>query len=468
MVSIGSIDIYSINQTNGSLTFINNEKSTFGYFNKIILSNDNTSLYSGGPSLIEFSRNSSSGLLSRLALTPTPVILNFIGPMTFNLSPDGLFGYVTDYDDAINRIYPLSRNPTTGLLSFIQGPVKETISILSPLDMIFSNNSKFCFIFTDTTIFAYNRNVSTNTLTLITSIGYAVTSLQSGVISPDGLFTYIIDRISSTVIQIKNTLDVNGYLIEFVPDGGGQVGDQYGIAVNNFTAVNIYDIKMSPDGLFVYITSANGSNINALFILNRDLVTGVLSFNSTMNLTVLSSAAFINMSDDGNYIYFWNQVEPIVEQYSRNSSTGLLTLLATPSITLFNNIASIELTHDGLFAYIGTIDKIINTFSISTGNLIPITNAILFNRSQYDQGQIKISQDGLFLYLTSIYFSIEIYSRNVVTGFLTFIEIIRDSNSINRISISPDGTAFYIVSTNLNLIIQFDRNISNGNLQYHI
>lgn len=140
----------------------------------------------------------------------------------------------------------------------------------------------------------------------------------------------------------------------------------------------------------------------------------------------------------------------------------------------YNGPQDIAISSDDKFVYTvssGSIDGV-NVFSLNktTGILTPIQS--LQDGSGNAMGlsdcySVIISPDGNFVYIAGRFY-ISIFSRNIITGELTFVALNDnvENSSSKEIGISPDGKFLFMLNWADDRIVVFSRNLNTGILSY--
>ena len=212
--------------------------------------------------------------------------------------------------------------------------------------------------------------------------------------------------------------------VEAKVDGVGGVDD-----LRQTTAVAV-----SPDGVHVY---ASGFLDDAVVVFGRNPGTGALTFlgayeNGAAGITGLVGPSAIAISPDGAHVYVTGQSANAVLAFGRNTGTGALTFVGTAI--------------DGM----GGVDGI---------------------RRPDD---VTLSPDGAHVYVAGAGDdAVAVFSRDLGTGALTFVEVERDGvggvDGIERASgvvVSPDATNVYVTGEHDNAIATFSRQAGTGALTF--
>ena len=242
-----------------------------------------------------------------------------------------------------------------------------------------------------------------------------------------------------------------------------------GNSVSYGSSVSVYSpMLMSPDGLFAYILAYNGSSPGTIFIYNVNPSTGAFTYNSSIN-TVNATDGYGNMaiSEDGKSLYVVPQVgfgSYGMYVYSRNTTTGLLTLAGTTNLSGVSAFYDPCITPDGAHLYVGTDNTGIEIYSRnSTTSILTDQGAV----SGSPQTQVLISSpDGNFIYGMAYNGTLTTYSRNSSTGALTSLGTTTAGGGFSSgvMCMTADGTSLYFAVYNSSTIYEFSRNTLTGAL----
>ncbi len=192
-------------------------------------------------------------------------------------------------------------------------------------------------------------------------------------------------------------------------------------------------VIVSPDGRDVYAAAANDDAVTAF---RRDPSSGALVQTQVVKDGVdgvdgLAYASALALSPDGKHLYVTGSTDNAVAVFGRDATTGLLTF--------------IEAQKEGIAGVDG----------------------LKFARS------VALSPDGGFVYVAGqTDDAIAIFKRNGLTGWLSFVDVVREGvNGVNgiagplAIAISPDGANLYLASGDQSAVAVFKRDSATGHLR---
>ncbi len=297
-------------------------------------------------------------------------------------------------------------------------------------------------------------------------------------VSPDGAFLYVTGNIDDA-IAVFSVNDTTGSLtfIEILKDGVAGVDGLDGA----------YGIEISPDGKFVY---ACGEYDDAVAVFSRNSATGVLTFiefqkDGIAGVDGMDRSCNITMSPDGSHLYITGYDDDAVAVFNRNSATGALTFVemekdGVGGVDGLDGAWGITVSKDGNFVYAtGDIDDAIAVFSRNS-----ISGELSFIEVQKDgvggvdglngATGIEFSPNCDFIYATGRDDdAIATFSRNAATGMLSFVEYKKDNTDgidgldlAQYVSVNSDGSYIYVCGQNDNAVAVFRRNSMTGLLTF--
>ncbi|WP_409161096.1 beta-propeller fold lactonase family protein, partial [Pectobacterium sp. B2J-2] len=335
------------------------------------------------------------------------------------------------------------------------------------------------------TLRIYSRNGATGELTLVQTFTQGESdNPDTTVIEANGLSGI------TTMVMHGNDLYVAGHsgnaavysLVHFTYDAATGQYTYAGIVatqgVGNVTGLDaqITEIVISADGKSLYtingLTTVGGSTGKSVLAqFSRDLNTGALTYlgeyqggSATLGMNIPSG---IVISGDGKSVYIANSRNSMITVLSRNTQTGVLTYVGAindasisadpdsgtrPSDNRYlANLQDIAISSDDSFVYVGSGQQA--TVSIfkrdaSDGSLTYVGTLDLYNRGYTPSNAISVSElalssDGTAFYVGMSGGSVLVFSRDVLTGTLTYVSALNTGARTNHIAVSPDGLNLY-------------------------
>lgn len=443
--------------------FTNNlETDAIGIANPVglSLSPDNNYVYVANSqigNISRFSRNSTTGALS-FNETITPIVYDqYYGPILVDVSPDGNNLYSITQDSSILEF---SRNISSGVLTPLQSQQTFGTFAYRPGEIQIHPTGNFVYVGTQTSsnVLQFSRDYYGALSQLSTSF------IKSGIIDAGNFLigdSYTIETLGTTDFTLLGAVS-NTIGLTFISTG---IGSGTGTVVRNGS--NSYIIRISPDGLFAYVIDNYNYNVFGLLneskIYQYQIVSGqfiplstryVYCGNYPIDLIISPNGKFVYVTDNSNYNLFYLYVRDVV--------TGLLTPNTTVSVPLIN-AQNGYISPDNLNLYVSHDTNSIAQYSIdqTTGLLTFISNVFINLNSSYS----VFSADGLFLYVGNgldMQCSISIFSRNPSTGILTIIGDVLIGHRLHELKIIDNH--LYALDTLRKLVLLFKINPSTGEI----
>jgi len=244
-------------------------------------------------------------------------------------------------------------------------------------------------------------------------------------------------------------------------------------------------VTTSPDGRNVYAT---GSLDDAVAVFERDAVTGALDFLDVLvdgvdGVDGLNGAHGLALSPDGHHLYVASEGDNGVGVFTRDVDTGILAFVEAQKspavgIDLLDGAKDVVVSPDGRHVYVASIfDNAVAVFSrnATTGRLT-LEGGVRDGVDGVDglgrAGDLVISRDGHHIYVAgSDDDAVAVFSRNVTTGLLSFVEVQRDGvgavtglDGATSVSLSPDGARLFATGSLDDALVVFDRDALSGGL----
>ncbi|MEB2285973.1 MAG: hypothetical protein B6D46_04795 [Polyangiaceae bacterium UTPRO1] len=310
-----AIGVFIRNGTTGELTFLEQQKNGVAGVEglagvlSVTVSPDGKNVYAAGPfdhSIAVFGRNTATGALSFIERKIDGVGTDGLAGATWVVvSPDGVHVYAAGELD--HAIAVFSRNPTTGILTFVEAQRDGVLGVdgLRRIRGIATSPDGahvYAAGFDDDAIAVFSRNAATGALTFVEQqkdgIG-GVDGLDGAIavsVSPDGMHVYGAGRFDQAVsVFARNPVTGALTFVEQHRDGVAGV-DGIGGTIH---------VTVSPDGNHLYTASELD---HAVAVFGRNAVTGSLTFVESQTDGVngvdgLRTAFSVAVSPDNAYLY---------------------------------------------------------------------------------------------------------------------------------------------------------------------
>jgi 6-phosphogluconolactonase (cycloisomerase 2 family) len=327
------------------------------------------------------------------------------------VSPDGAHVYIASQVDA--AVATFSRDGATGGLTFVEldkDGVAGVDGLADARELATSPDGAHVYVLSggaDNGVAAFSRDPSTGALTFVEvekdnlNMVDGINGPSDVVVSPDGAHVYVTGSLDDAVATFTRGPGGGLTFLEMDKDemtGGNGLNGANGVAI-------------PPDGAHVYVSSDAD---DAVTTFGRSPSTGALAVlgqqtDGVNGVEGLEGATAVATSPDGAHVYVVSGVDDAITTFSRNPTTGALTF--------------VEQDKDG----VGGVDGLDG----ATG--------------------VAVSPDGAHVYATSSTDgAVATFSRDSVTGRLTFIELDKDGVDgvdgvafARGVGVSPDGTHVY-------------------------
>ncbi len=232
----------------------------------------------------------------------------------------------------------------------------------------------------------------------------------------------------------------------------------------------VYAVVVSPDGKHVY-TAATFDD--AVSIFARDPITGTVDYLGLLvdnfgGVDGLEALRDLAISPDGEHIYTAGLIDDAVAVFSRDAITGLLTFVEAEfdgvgGVSGIDGADAVVVSPDGNHVYVGalTADAIAAFARNSVSGELTFVEAYFEGFGGVDGidglRDLDISPDGEHIYTASndtsgsVDNAVAVFSRDQITGELTYLEAIFDGvggadglGSPASVKVSPDGKHVYV------------------------
>lgn len=375
-----------------------------------------------------------------------------------DISPDGRHIYVGD--DRGEALILMERDTVTGVMTEIElyPPEHNPPEIEEVEEVVVSHDGRFVYVaWFSSRISLYNRNSETGQLThkqtihptsdddpLVNIINF--TSIE---LSPDDQYLYVTSLDKNTITTISLSPET------------GEMSYLQHIANTSYLS-HPKSIDISPDGRHVYVASLASGTITTL---ERDFETGHLSLVNAIRYgftgyDMLKQVSYIRISDDGNNAYIASDINDSVGVLKRDPNTGTLTPLQFfKDGTILEGIdgpREISISSDGKLLAVAGEDEsrvIIYSRNIHSGELTYLQR---YSHSSSQNGiklrdpiALEFSPDNLHLYVVSDY-GVSVFERNANYGIPVNIAPNINAYLINIDMVSPDDR--YDITSNDTLL----------------
>ncbi|HYW78062.1 MAG TPA: beta-propeller fold lactonase family protein, partial [Thermoguttaceae bacterium] len=299
-------------------------------------------------------------------------------------------------------------------------------------------------------------------------------------LSPDGRHVYTAALTDDAISMFRRDL-TSGRLtfVQVLKDGQGGVDGLNGA----------FCVTVSPDGNHVYVA---GRDDDAIAVFARDSASGELIFLQVLKdgqggVDGLDSVRSVTVSPGGEHVYATGRNDDAVVLFARDTTSGELSFVEVlkdgqGGIDGLDGAQSVTVSPDGSYVYVaGGVDDAMAVFRRD-----PVDGTLTFVQVLKDgQGgvdgldgarSLALSPDGRYLYVGATAVandSVAVFSRELVSGELTFGEVLRDSQngvdglaSVRSVTISPDGRHLYAAGRNDDSVALFRRDAVTGGLKF--
>ncbi len=359
-----SLTVFSRHAATGALTFVMSTSNLdMDGPQKVAISPDGTQVFvtaRATDAFLVFNRNASSGIV-----TLADVFINGQGGVTgldypygIAVSPDGRYLYVTGF--LSNSLVTFSRD-SNGNVAY-ETTLVDGVNLDRPYDVIISPDGQHLYITgghnsgNEGYVSVYARDALAGSLTFVQRryegelIGCYIICLYinglggawGSAISPDGQNLYVTGYYDDAVVRfIRNPFDgkltyggrVANTLVQAAPPAEGIEAVDGVDAVSAEGLDGARDVKVSPDGQYVYVT---GSLSDALAVFGRNPANGVLTQVQVLypffGLPALDSAWEMSISPDGTAVYVTGSMDDSVVVFHTANPVPTLDSLLPASI----------------------------------------------------------------------------------------------------------------------------------------
>lgn len=250
-------------------------------------------------------------------------------------------------------------------------------------------------------------------------------------VSPDGDYVYVTSAGSNAINVFNKSIASPDGQLTFVEVIKTGLGGVQGLT-------SAQSVAVSPDGNNVY---AVGNFDDALVTFNRSHVNGTLSYigmhkDGLGGVDGLDAPFMVKVSPDGKHVYVTATDDKAISIFARDETTGVLTYLTKVTDPSLNVVLGFDISPDGKHIYAaGHADGKVVVFARDEVNgSLSYVEAIQDNVNFVDglsgAFSVFVSPDGKNVYVTGVYDNaVTIFQRDVVAGTLNFMEIQQDGQN---------------------------------------
>ncbi len=352
----------------------------------------------------------------------------------------------------------------TGALSFV-GLQRDGVSGTDGLDggrsVAVSPDGRHAYAMgaNENALAVFTRNATTGALSFVevhrdgvNGVDGLAGSESSVTVSPDGGHVYVAGRDSDAIaVFARNQVT-------------GRLTFMEAVRATGITLDGVVSVAVSPDGKHVYTAARFGGRLG---VFARNAVSGHLTFvqalfNGAAGTAGLNGVFAVTVSPDGAHVYTAAFLDDAVAAFARNSTTGALTFVEVEKEGLggaagLDGASSVLVSPDAKHVYVGAGGG--DTVAVFSRNVT--TGALTFVEFEADGvggvdglngiGGLVASPYGGRIYAAGqVDDAVAVFDRNPATGALTFVQVRKDGldgvdglNGARSVSVSPDGRYLY-------------------------
>ena len=462
-----------------------------GSAQSIIISPDGNHAYAIGSTddaLVSFQRNNVDGKLTYMGMHKDGFagVDGLDGAYQIIISPDGNHVYVSGTDDSAISIF--TRDANTGFLTF-SGKVKHGENGVLGINLVFGitmspgGEHLYAVGHLENKLATFSRDVATGLLTFEEELTDDVNGVDglngpfSVYVSPDGNNVYATSAYDNAVSIFNRNVSTGKLSYVDVYQDGGTGGSNLNFPIH---------VTGSHDGDYVYVLAANDNTINTFY---RNPVSGTLTLYESKTegingVTGINFPVNLAVSPNDNNIYTASAGSNAITIFNRNVG-GYLDFLENKvsggaGVDGLDDPYSIAISPDGKHLYVASNDEDAvaifsrNQTSGKINYIDMVVDGIDGVNGLFKASSVTVSPDGKNVYATGNNDdAVVVFSRDDVTGELTFIEYFEDDengvqglNGARWITVSPDGKNVYAVGYFDDALVTFARDLNTGTLTY--
>ena len=240
-------------------------------------------------------------------------------------------------------------------------------------------------------------------------------------------------------------------------------------------------LAASPDGQYLYIASRGN---DAVTVFHRDRVTDALKFveseqDGVNGVNGLGGAFGLTVSPDGNHVYVVGDSDQAMAVFKRDTSTGTLDYVdsyfdGTDGVDGLNGTRGVTVSPDNKHVYVtGGGENAVAVFgrNTTTGELQFLT-AYKDGNGDIDgirgSARILVSPDNRHVYVSAnVDNAVTVFNRDESDGTLDYVDSYTDDiDAAYGLAISPNGNHLYVTSANNDSVVVFSRDSETGRLTH--
>ncbi len=334
----------------------------------------------------------------------------------------------------------------------------------------------------DDALTAFTRDAADGSLTYLEHLVNVarIVGLEAAIsveISSDGNFVYVSSAAESAFATFRRdsatgAVSFVNSVKDFVTGGGGVqgLGGARGVAVSQ-NGANFYFIGSTDDAITAALRSISGGTFQGALATLFDNAGGVDG---------LDSPADVQVSPDDKHVYVVSAgADNAVTWFSRLNPNGGLTFLDTiedgqDGANALAGATALDISANNESVYVAASgDHAVTLFSRNT-----VSGTLTFVEAKVDgaggltslagANDVAISPDQKNVYVTSLVDNaVTVFTRDLVTGTLTYVEHKTDSlASPTEVAVSPDGHFVFVTSQANDSLVVFERDASTGGLTF--
>ncbi|WP_372895217.1 beta-propeller fold lactonase family protein, partial [Stieleria sp.] len=303
-------------------------------------------------------------------------VAGLLGAQSIAISEDGESLYVAS--SIGDSLVMFDRDPSDGTIAYL-GRLRDGFSgadgLNNAVSVQISKDGRHVYVaaIDDSSVAVFTRDASTGLLTFAQKLTANTAGAFAVEISPDQRHVYVSGQVQSGVTVYDRDSTTGLLTLK-------QTVRQTDSGVNGLSGAS--GISMSPDGKNLYVA---GYFNEGLAVLDRDLVTGELSFNEFVpdpSSTATTRPISVLVSRDGHHVVAMYEIHDAIVIYNRDSATGKLTTRQVVrdgfgGVDGLNGAWDAEFSNDDEYLYVvGAYDDAVVAFDRDAGPWVATNVAV--------------------------------------------------------------------------------------------